>query len=424
MAVLQTRQPSTLVAREVVPTLAAIQVGLSISRHLIFDLSGLTAYAGINVTDTGEGAWILTISHGCPGKPDYEKLTVSKTVTTSYTRTHNWSIAKSVDPSDIYLYMPGQGANKPSQATATWTVDVTYEGYTDSDWNVSGTITIKNTGTLDAVITGVEDVLAGTSISVNCGVGFPYTLPKGSTLTCTYSEDGYVTGSNVVTVTTERATYSDEKPIVWGAPTKEINKTVTIKDNGTELGTATAPNDAQFSYTKTFEWGDYGEANCGDHTYANTASVISDNGEVLASATATLTVHVQCYVYETAYGQGSGSICFIPTFSNWGWTTPIAPGSTTVLDLWAGAGQCDTGKGTPVGSVEVTYYNGYVTAYYSVSSPHIIKETHFYAGTTPFPKFGKSYTVAPGQYTNKGPFSGTVYVIAHAKVGIPDPNFP
>jgi hypothetical protein len=34
----------------------------------------------------------------------------------------------------------------------------------------------------------------------------------------------------VVTVTTERDTYSATEPIVWGAPTTVINETVTIKD--------------------------------------------------------------------------------------------------------------------------------------------------------------------------------------------------
>jgi hypothetical protein len=33
-------------------------------------------------------------------------------------------------------------------------------------------------------------------------------------------------------------------------------------------------------------------------------------------------------------------------------------------------------------------------------------------------------TVAPGQYYNASPFDGSeVYVIAHAVVGIPDPDF-
>jgi outer membrane lipoprotein-sorting protein len=76
---------------------------------------------------------------------DYEELTVEKTAVTSYTRTHDWSIDKNVDPTELYLYIDGSG-----DSTATWTVDVFYEGYTDSDFNVSGIITIKNTGTLAA----------------------------------------------------------------------------------------------------------------------------------------------------------------------------------------------------------------------------------------------------------------------------------
>ena len=45
---------------------------------------------------------------------------------------------------------------------------------------------------------------------------FPYTLAVDATLTGTYSEAGYKTGDNVVTVVTEVDTYSDTKPIVWG----------------------------------------------------------------------------------------------------------------------------------------------------------------------------------------------------------------
>jgi hypothetical protein len=40
------------------------------------------------------------------------------------------------------------------------------------------------------VITAVDDVLAGDPIDVDCGVTFPYMLPVGETLICTYSEDG------------------------------------------------------------------------------------------------------------------------------------------------------------------------------------------------------------------------------------------
>lgn len=396
-----------------------------------FDLNGLTAYADINVVTTGNGAWILTISHGCAPQ-DYEWLEVSKTVDTAYTRTHDWSISKSVDPTEVYLYIPGQGDDKPSTADVTWTVDVAYEGYLDSGWNVSGAITIENTGTLDAVITSVEDVLAGSPIAVYCGVTFPYTLVEGATLVCSYDEDGYVEGVNVATVTTEMDVYSSgDVAIVWGDPTTEVNKTVDVKDisdlfGEVDLGTVTAPNGATFTYDKTFDWEDYGDAYCGDYTYDNTAQVIGDGDVVLDEASASLNVYVQCYTYETAYAQGDSAICFIPTFSNWGWTNPIAFG-TYSWSLWAGAGQCDTSKGTLVGTVSVIYSGGYVTVDYNVDSPYLLKETHEYAGETMFPKVkvGKNfvYTVAPGKYSNSGPFSGPVFVIAHAVVGLPDPSF-
>ena len=388
-----------------------------------FNLNGLTAYADINIIATGGGAWNLTISHGCSSDPRFEKLTVSKTAVTSFTREHFWSIAKSVAPKDLYLYIPGQGALKPSTGTATWTVDVTYKGYVDSDWNVSGEITIDNTGTLDAVITDVTDSLG----PVDCGVTFPYTLVVGDTLTCTYSYDGYIEGTNEATVTTERDSYGPASAdIVWGDPTTEVNKTVTIVDSvkGT-LGTVTAPNNAHFTYTRDFTWGEFGDSNCGNHTYSNTAKVIGDDDVVLDQATAVLNVHVQCHVFETAYGKGTNPTCFIPTFSNWGWTNSISTFSVQTWNLWAGAAMCATSKGTLVGTVTVNYgTNGYVNVNYNVAYPYILSETHVYAGYTKFQKFGKTWTVAPGQYTNVGGFSGPIYVIAHAKVGLPDPNFP
>jgi hypothetical protein len=396
-----------------------------------FDLDGLTATIYLYGGAEGDGGG-LVISDYCPGV-DYEELTVSKTVVTSFTREHFWDIDKSVDTENgnehegypkVWLYIDGSG-----DETATWTVDVTYEDYVDSLFNVSGVITIENTGTLNAVITDITDVLAGTSITVTCDGDF--NLAVGETLTCTYDEDvlSKIVGNNVVTVTTERDTYDDTKAIVWGAPTTEINATVTVKDlsdlfDEVELGKVTAPNDAQFTYTKDFAWVDYGEDNCGDFTYENTATIV----ETEQSASATLKVNVQCYIYETAYAMGDPAICFIPTFSQWGWTNPITQG-TYEWELWAGAAQCDTTKGTHVGSVTVVYDNdGYVTVTYNVAAPYLLKETHVYAGTTMFPKVkvGKKLadTVAPGQYTNNSPFlGGPVYVIAHAVVGIPDPNF-
>ena len=131
------------------------------------------------------------------------------------------------------------------------------------------------------------------------------------------------------------------------------------------------------------------------------------------------------YYDETAYAKGDEALCFIPVFSQWGWTNPILPGEYE-WELWAGAAGCDTEKGILVGSVNVIYdAEGYVTVNYHLDAPYMLKETHVYAGTTKFPQTQQGRrsvsTVAPGLYYNDSPFDGQeIFVIVHAVVGIPD----
>jgi hypothetical protein len=395
-----------------------------------FDVDTLAAtlhYAG-TLDQTSQ----FVISDYCPGAK--EELKVTKTAITSFTRKHLWDIAKKVETENgyehegfpkIWLYANGSGNEK-----ATWTVDVIYKGYKDGDFKITGEITIENTGTLDAVILDVKDLIGtpevNTDVTVVCGVEFPYTLPVGQTLTCTYTVKGYYEGKNQVKVITERDVYHAFAPIVWGDPSKEINKTVNVKDisdlfGEVALGTVTAPNGATFTYDKYFAWKDFGAKLCGDYVYNNTATIV-ETGQF---ASATLKVNVQCMTYETAYAKGGGAVCFIPTFSNWGWTNPVTKGEF-VMDLWAAAGQCDTSKGILVGSVTVVYgADNRVTVTYDLDPGFTLEEKHVYAGYDMFPKDRRgNYTVAPGAYTNASPFDGSqVWVIAHAVVGIPDPNF-
>jgi hypothetical protein len=391
-----------------------------------------------------------------------EELTVTKYANTSFTRTHDWSIDKSVATQNeyeldgvpkIWLYWDGSG-----DETATWTVDVTYEGYEDSDWNVFGNIIITNTGDLEAVITDVSDLIDGvTAAQVVFDVTFPYTLTQGSLLIGTYSADvsDATAESNEVTVTTERDVYSDDADIDWDeADITEVNAEVDIVDDSDLNGLVTLDTlDAAdyvegdvipFNYDHDFAWEDYGMDDCGSFTYDNTASVIGDDEVVLDSADATLKVNVQCYIDETAFAKSVDGEDFRDHgFSNWGWTNLITYDSSHEWDLWAAAGQSDTDKGELVGSVVVTYdADGYVTVEYKLSQDAIdkgyfIDETHVYAGTKRFPEFGRGKnvvaTVAPGQYYNDSPFltkkngyapsEVDVWVIAHAVIAMPDPNF-
>ena len=362
-------------------------------------------------------------------------LDVSKTVVTSYTRTHEWDIDKKVETENeyelddfakIWLFIDGSGDEK-----ATWTVDVTYVGYEDSDWNVSGVITIENIGTSKKSITAITDMLGGSPISVDCGEDFelPYDLPVGETLTCDYDEDGYVEGDNVVTVTVEgeEEPYTATEPIVWGDPTTELYATVNIKDisdlfGEEDLGSVTAPNGDTFTYDKEFAWADFVADDCGGFTYDNTATIV----ETDQSADATLKVNVQCFIYDSAWAKGDPNDPFCDNgFANWGWSNLVGEGSFE-MDLWAGAGQCDTDKGSLVGTVDVDYDGENVIVTFNVNATiYDLKETHVYAGYDMFPKTRQGRnTVAPGQYVNNSPFDGSdVYVIAHGVVGYPDPDF-
>ncbi|MDN5308877.1 MAG: hypothetical protein PWP14_271, partial [Methanolobus sp.] len=366
-------------------------------------------------------------------------ITVEKTVDTSYNRTHNWSIDKSVTTENnefedgvpkVWLYTDGTG-----DENATWTVNVNYTGSEDSDHKVSGTITISNDCNVDVNITSIVDELAGTPVDVECGVTFPYTLPAGQNLTCSYSEDvnGTIEGYNNVTVTTFygwnefNSTANDSVEVDWNDPDNVFFETVNVTDvsylfGEVDLGSVTAPNNMTSTYDKSFAWADYGADGCGDFIYDNTATIVQTE----QSDSATLKVNVQCYDYETAYAMADDNeTCFISEgFSNWGWTNQISPG-TYEWDLWAAAGQCDTSKGTLVGNVTVTYDGVDVNVTYNLDDGYLLKETHVYADYAKFPTDRRGNpTVAPGQYTNNGPFDGSeVYVIAHAVVGIPDPTF-
>ncbi len=410
-----------------------------------YDAEAITeAYVSFTVASTGNGAWILTISHGCTAQEDKESLKVSKTAATSFDREHFWDIAKKVETEDgwehdgypkVWLWTDGRG-----DETATWTVDVTYEGYKDSKHNVSGTITIENDGEVDAVITSIVDLLGGVAIEVDCGMSFalPYTLPVGETLACTYDEDGYVEGVNTVTVTTERHEYFAYAEIVWSDPANEKNKTVSVKDisdlfGEVALGTVTAPNDGQFTYTKAFAWADYGAAKCGDFTYENEATIV----ETGQSADATLKVNVQCLKSDSAWAKGSPNLkaggpasaevrCFTQDgFSNWGWTNKINATGTYKWTLWAGAAKCDTSKGFNAGTVTFKYdtATGKVTYISFKFAPgYTGTDMRLYSGADKYPKVGGKFTTAPGAYKNYGN-TGYAWVIAHAKVWYPDPSF-
>ena len=200
----------------------------------------------VSASANGSGTDKFVLSHTCPGA----KLDVSKTANTTYTRTYQWDIDKSVDPATWNLFEGDSG-------TSTWTVEVDKTGYVDSAWAVSGDIKIENMTLLDATVESVTDMISGgISPSVDCGVTFPYTLVAGGQLDCTYSSllpDG-ATRLNTATVTTSGwvgggTATADVK--FSDTPSSIVNGSINVTDtNGKSWGPVS--DDDSWSYDETF----------------------------------------------------------------------------------------------------------------------------------------------------------------------------
>ncbi len=145
-------------------------------------------------------------------------------------------------------------------------------------------------------------------------------------------------------------------------------------------------------------------------------------------------------VCETAYAKGwpeDKATCFTELgFGNWGWTNgPISPGYQGTWEVWAGAGQCDTSKGTLAGLLEVHYVDDELRLNFDAGTDGCcIRSQQIYVGSAETPtKPNGDPTVAPGQYPFKQDFAdcvrqssfsvqvqGDVYVIFHAEACCPE----
>jgi hypothetical protein len=134
-----------------------------------------------------------------------------------------------------------------------------------------------------------------------------------------------------------------------------------------------------------------------------------------------------------AIGGADQSTCFLDSgFNRWGWTIGPLTDGTYTFDMYSGAGQCDTDKGTLVGSLNVNYNEVLETVDvdYTMLEGFIINETHLYVGYEPYP-LGQNgnFTVAPGQFPYQNQLdnatsdsypltgiTGEIYIIAHGVV--------
>ena len=240
---------------------------------------------------------------------DYE-VTVSKTANPTYTRTFTWEIDKSVTPAVWNMFTGDSG-------TSEYTVEVTKDAGTDSDWAVSGAINIANDTPFAATITDVSDVISGFGpISIDCGVTFPYVLAAGGELVCTYSTalPNADARLNTATVTTSGIVGGGAATagINFGAPTTVVNGSINVDDTyAGDLGEF--GDSGSVSYSRTFTCdGDEGE-------HGNTATIIETGQSSSAS--------VDVYCYELMVTKDADT-AFTRT---WDWTIDKSADQTDLL---------------------------------------------------------------------------------------------
>ena len=228
------------------------------------------------------------------------ELEVEKDAETSFTRTNEWSIDKSVTPATWNLF-------KGDSGTSDYVVSVD-KSVTDSDFAVEGDITVYNPAPIAASVTGVTDKITDDSSavvatpSVTCEdangnpVSFstPYTLGSKQTLNCHYEADlgdtrpssALLNTATATTNTAKLANGSGTADVVFGdTPTDEVGpSSITVDDTYANAGSPwTFTDDGSETYDRTFT------CNEDEGVHNNTATIVETEQSDSASVT------VNCY---------------------------------------------------------------------------------------------------------------------------------
>ena len=287
---------------------------------------------------------------------------MTKDVQTSLVRSPNWQINKTVDgkkSTDLVLLV-----NQAVSVNYEVLVDLGDPAAVDSDWVVSGTITVTNPAPMDASLSSVIDVISGNGNqiffpvmmvggSVTNGNSSPsnvmipgiqapvkcpsLTVPAGGTLICTYGPVELTSGNlqtNTAIATLQNnnggtTDFMDKKPVDFSSAIVEmIDDEINVEDDmyGT-LGTVNVNEVSKtFTYSETF--GPFPPEDCNQgSTVVNQATfTTNDSG---ASDSSSATVRLICIESSTVgfedlpIGEGNDwdyndaviRVSFDPTFS-------------------------------------------------------------------------------------------------------------
>lgn len=213
-------------------------------------------------------------------------LSMTKNVILGFDRTYAWSIEKSADPTEVTI------GPETGPYVIGYTVTVTAGEATDSNWSMTGEITVENPNDWQDValtdVTDAVDVGGGATCTVDDA---ELTVPAGGTLTlpytCTFTSQPAYDGTNTATVTWDAAAAATPNGAASGTAQfaaadwaqTPIDQTITIVDDyavpgeAVEIGEVTwteAGEVMEFGYFLDFAGGAPGEC----VTYTNTATIV------------------------------------------------------------------------------------------------------------------------------------------------------
>ncbi|HEX3037436.1 MAG TPA: hypothetical protein VHO94_00395 [Oscillospiraceae bacterium] len=227
-------------------------------------------------------------------------LIVTKTVKPSFTRYYSWSITKkAVDSNGVAITSLTLGINE--SYTVQYVIDV-YPTYTDSDFMVTGTITVNNpnpTRSANVLISdlilpdGINSTVTPASVSVppqsSVTVNYSAALPNNSSR----SDQATALLSNIPSGTTPFS--SDAIPFDFSnAEIKTVDSCINVIDSnaGPLNSSPICGTSAQLTYRRTF--GPYTSCTPGILLFPNTATFTTTDTQTFGSATWQISVTVPC----------------------------------------------------------------------------------------------------------------------------------
>lgn len=322
--------------------------------------TGVAGYGTCRLVSVAVGAAVTVRGLDFANTP---VLSVSKTANASLTRNWTWQITKTGDQNTVDPYVPG------TLLVVNYGVTVT-GSKTESNFRVSGLITIANPTSVAVSITSVTDDLGGSfgaAAVTGCTVGTapvgvptavaPYSLAANTTLVCSYSKtDANLagsSGSNSAYVTSSDANINPSPATAgWNFANAtldaEIDECIMVTDDrGTPLDTSDDLNlgqvcASQLNASNQYTFASYSldmasfvptGSPCTSYQVRNIASFASNDTRLTGSDDHTVTL--VCRGGETATGAGYQWSATNGAPSTWFMYTPW---SATNISPWGRIG--------------------------------------------------------------------------------------